>query len=215
MSLILAYDTETTGLPNWGAPSEDASQPHIVQLAAILIEEDTREELEVLNVIVKPDGWTIPAEVAAIHGITHERALAEGIPEDEALERFMALWQRCCEAGGGRLAHNESFDMRILRIALMRYVGQEQADAWKAGPAICTQTASTPICKLPPTAKMIAARRNHPKSPNLAEAYEFFTGQKLEGAHDALVDVTACIAVHWAITDGIRERVVLDDQAAA
>jgi DNA polymerase-3 subunit epsilon len=67
---------------------------------------------------------------------------------------------------------------------------------------------ATPIIKLPPTAKMVAAGRHHPKTPNLGEAYRFFTGHELEGAHSALVDVDACIACYYAMTD------VEDDKAA-
>jgi len=91
MKLALFFDTETSGLPLFSEPSEDPRQPHIVQLAAALVNLDTREVLEELNVIIKPDGWEIPDEVAVIHGITTERALAEGIPEIEALDRFLAL----------------------------------------------------------------------------------------------------------------------------
>lgn len=211
MSLILFFDTETTGLPDFKAPSEAPHQPHLTQVGAILVDEESREELEILDVLVKPDGWVIGDEAAALTGITMERALAEGIPEAEAVDRFMAMHARA----GGRIAFNENFDMRILRIALMRYRDQEQADAWKAAPALCAATAATPICKLPPTAKMIAARRTHPKTPKLSEAYEFFTGRQLEGAHSAIVDVRALMAVWWAIQDGVRERVTAVDQAAA
>ncbi|KVD80766.1 hypothetical protein WS62_25945 [Burkholderia sp. ABCPW 14] len=52
---------------------------------------------------------------------------------------------------------------------------------------------------LPPTEKMVRAGRNHAKSPNLAETYEFFTGKKLEGAHNAAVDLAACKAVYFGI----------------
>jgi DNA polymerase-3 subunit epsilon len=72
---------------------------------------------------------------------------------------------------------------------------------WKRGAAQCTQILSTPILKLPPTAKMIAARRNHHKSANLGEAFKHFTGQELVGAHSAMVDVQACIKVWFAIQD--------------
>lgn len=34
----IVYDTETTGLPLFSQPSEDPRQPHIVQLAAIVVD---------------------------------------------------------------------------------------------------------------------------------------------------------------------------------
>lgn len=46
---------------------------------------------------------------------------------------------------------------------------------------------------------MIAAGRRHHKSANLGEAYKHFTGNELAGAHNALVDVQACMAVYFAI----------------
>lgn len=197
MNLVLAYDTETTGLPDFKAPSEAAHQPHIVQLGALLIDLDSRKTIASMDVIVRPDGWTIPAEVATIHGITTEHAMDVGIPERTALEMFMALW-------GGRhlLGHNESFDRRILRIAQHRFaasVNDEQRDSWKASKAHCTQLLSTPILKLPPTAKMRAAGRFHSKSANLGEAYEFFMGRKLEDAHSAMADCRAALDVFFAI----------------
>jgi DNA polymerase-3 subunit epsilon len=53
---------------------------------------------------------------------------------------------------------------------------------------------------------MLAAGFTKNKSANLGEAYEFFTGKKLENAHSALADVDACITVFFAIRDGQRER---------
>lgn len=203
MKKILFYDTETSGLPLWSQPSEHPNQPRVVQLAGLLCNEETGEELQQMNMIVRPDGWTIPDQVAAVHGITTERALAEGLDAGHVLEHFLELWSEADRRGG----HNESFDMRMLRIEIMRSpvfsiraVGELSfADHWKQAPAYCTQTNSTKIVNLPPTPKMIAARRLGPKSPNLGEAYEFFTGQKLEGAHDAMNDVRACKAVYYGI----------------
>ena len=122
-----------------------------------------------------------------------------------AVGLFMELW----DVSDLRIGHNEKFDARILRIALMRHGTrpQEEADAWKAGAAECTQALSTPILKLPPTPKMIAAGRRHHKSANLGEAYRYFTGKTLEGAHSAMVDVQACLAVYRAIKSGQREAV--------
>ena len=200
---VLCYDTETSGLPLWNEPSEHPDQPRVVQLCAELFDDQSGVVYNALNFIIKPDGWTIPDEVAAVHGITTEIALAHGLPMRAVLPVFLSLWKQA----DIRLAHNESFDMRMVRIEIKRDHGfsEDFADKWKAAPAYCTQAKSSPILNLPPTEKMLAAGRKHAKSPNLGEAYEFFTGSKLENAHNAAVDVAACKAVYLAIKSGQRE----------
>lgn len=195
----LFYDTETSGLPLFNDPSEDPRQPHIVQLGARLVDLDTRKVISTIDVITEPAGWEIPEEVAAVHGITTEHAKAVGIPEVFALHVLARLWA----VAHVRIAHNETFDARIVRIGLKRYAEDDvlDPDVWKDGAAECTARMSTPILNLPPTAKMIAARRNHPKTPNLREAFKFFTGRDLEGAHSALVDVDACMTCYFAMKD--------------
>lgn len=201
MKPVLFYDTETSGLPLFDQPSEDPRQPHIVQLGALLVDLDSRKVISALDVIVRPDGWTIPDEVAAVHGITTEHAAAVGVAESMAVGMLMELWERA----EFRVAHNEPFDARILRIGLMRHESAKHADLWKAGAAECTAALATPILKIPPTAKMIRAGFNKFKTANLGEAFEFFTGRKLEGAHRAMVDCEACMQVYFAIKDGIAQ----------
>lgn len=195
MNLALFYDTETSGLPLFEQPSEDPRQPHIVQLGSCLVDLDSRKVISSLDVIVRPDGWTIPKDVCEVHGITTEHALAVGIAESLAIGLFMELW----EVADLRIAHNEQFDARILRIALMRFEDSQSADVWKAGAAECTQRLATPILKLPPTERMRAVGRNHFKSASLGEAYKHFTGRKHEDAHSAMADVRACMEVYFAI----------------
>lgn len=201
MNLITFYDLETTGLPMFSKPSEDPRQPHIVQLAAVLIDVDTRKHVSSMNVIVRPDGWVIPEDVSSIHGITTEIASDVGVSESMALGMFLSLWGEGKAIQRVRVAHNESFDARIIRIAALRYEDADLADQWKAARAECTARMSTPLCALPPTAKMRAAGRNHHKTPNLGEAYKYFTGRDLEGAHDAMVDVLACVDIYFGIID--------------
>jgi DNA polymerase-3 subunit epsilon len=196
MNLALFFDTETTGLPLFKEPSEHPAQPHIVQLGALLVDLDTRIVQSTIDLIVQPDGWEIPEEVAALHGITTERALEVGVPEDQALCMFMYLWRRASV----RIGHNETFDARIVRIGLMRHASPQEADIWKAGAAKCTQRIATPIMKLPPTEKMVAARMPGPKSANLREAYEHFIGKPLEDAHSAMADARGCMEVYFAAT---------------
>jgi DNA polymerase-3 subunit epsilon len=195
MKTALFYDTETTGLPLFNEPSEDPRQPHIIQLAAYLVNLDTWHTCASIDLTIRPEGWEIPDEVAAIHGINTELAMSVGIPESQALSIFLALWR----ITDYRIAHNEPFDARIIRIAAKRFPTETDPDDWKEGLAECTAKLATPIMKLPPTARMLAAKRNHPKIPTLTEAYEHFTNQKMENAHSAMADVKACLAVYRSI----------------
>ncbi len=194
---FLSYDTETTGLPLFKKPSEHPDQPHIVQLGARLIDIDTRRPGLTLDTIIRPDGWTIPDHVAAIHGIQTDRAAAEGVDEAVALAIFHEMWQRAAF----RLAYNESFDARIIRIGLMRHFGEAMADLWKEGDAKCSARMATPIVQMAPTDKMMAAGRFTAKMPKLAEAYRFFFNEDFDGAHSALADVDASTAIYHAILD--------------
>jgi DNA polymerase-3 subunit epsilon len=194
MKTAVFYDTETTGLPLFSEPSEDPRQPHIVQLAAVMVDLDTKQDLQCVDLIVRPDGWAISPEMTAIHGITQEMAMDLGVSEKTAIEALLDLVGTRL-----RVAHNESFDARIARIAAKRYLTDEIADLWKAGEAECTARLSTKICNLPPTEKMKAANRNTPKTPNLQEAYTHFFGKPFENAHSALADVMACRDVYFAV----------------
>lgn len=197
MTMALVYDTETSGLPNWREPSSDPNQPHIVQLAAALVDVDTQRTISSMDVIIRPGAWTIPEEIAAIHGITNGVAIVCGVDEIKAVMLFMDLW----EHADFRVAHNERFDARIIRIALMRYLqpGHRAHDLWQNGTAECTQRLATPIVGAPPTEKMLAANRTHHKTATLAESYRHFFGVEMEGAHTAMADVIACQRVFFAL----------------
>jgi len=184
MSLAIFFDSETTGLPAWKLPSGDPSQPHLVQIAALLVDTETRQVVEELDVIIRPDGWNIPDEVVTIHGITTAYALEHGIPEAKALERFLALHELAEE----RVAHVESFDMRIVRIAIKRYRDDAQADVWKAAPSQCT-------------GKLAKEALGLTKVPKLTEAHLQLVGQPMTGAHTAMGDTRACMAVFFACKD--------------
>lgn len=188
------FDTETTGIPLYKERSNDPKQPHLVQLACVIYDEEKQETESVLDVIIKPDGWVIPQETTDIHGITQEQAMDEGVPEAEVLEQFLHMI-----GDSPRVAHNESFDARLIRIAIKRYMTDELADIWKEGQRECTARLATKIVNLPPTAKMIAKNMNFPKTPTLAEAYEYFFAVEFKDMHSALADAMACKEVYYAI----------------
>jgi len=197
---MIAYDTETTGMPLWDQPSEDPRQPRIIQIAAELIDVDSRATLQQLQFIIKPNGWVISDEIATLTGIDQARAEREGVAIETVLPLFLALHDR---ASVGRVAHNERFDARMVRIEMMKagIYSEGQMEAWKTAASYDTCQQATKIVNLPPTAAMLAKNRKSPKPPNLQEAYEFFTGLTLQGAHDAGNDVLGCKAVYFGIQD--------------
>lgn len=199
MKLGLFYDTETTGFPLWREPSDHPGQPHLVQLAAHLVDMDTRNIIQSIDLIVRPDGWIIPPEVSEIHGITTEHAKEVGIREDTALDLFADFHDKCSV----RIAHNEPFDERIIRIAMIRHFddGENTADLYKSGKSECTMSMATPIVKCPPTAKMKAKNMGGYKKANMQEAYKHFFGENFDNAHSAIADVNACMKVYFAIQD--------------
>jgi DNA polymerase-3 subunit epsilon len=191
MNLGLFYDTETTGLPDWKNPSEEESQPHLVQLAALLADMDEKKIIQSMDVIIKPDGWEIPDEVSEVHGITSELAEMVGIPEEQALDMFLSLWD-----GRDRISHNKTFDQRIIRIATKRYCDEEIIEAWADKDSHhCTMLQAKPIMQLLPM------NRYGFKSPRLSEAYKFFTGNELENAHTAMADAQACLEIYFAMKE--------------
>lgn len=219
MKIALAFDTETTGLPNWSMPSDDPSQPRVMALAAQLFDDQNGLVLDEMDVLIKPDGWEIPELIANLTGITTEMCEATGVPMEQALGQFVEMWK----LADHRVAHNESFDMRMIRIEIMRHpfysmekVGDVSfADYWKKAPAYCTQGSSVKLINLPPTEKMIRAGRRTPKSPNLTEAYHFFTGKTLENAHSARADMEACKVVYFGIRAATGAPAAPEDQPQA
>ena len=188
----LFFDTETSGIPEWKIPSDDPSQPHIVQIGAELVDGDSAEILQSLDVIIRPDGWTISPELTAIHGISQEYALQHGIPEKEAVEALLGLRKEA----GLRVAHNATFDDRIVRIALKRFFDPlvpeseelKPSDIWKQGDKFCTCWGSRKAVGLG-------------KLPTLEEAYLALTGEILSGAHNAANDVRACRIIYFALKE--------------
>lgn len=177
--MILFFDTETTGKADMRSSPDAAHQPRIVQLAALLTD-DKGEEMASINLIIKPDGFTIPDEAASIHGITTEIANKYGVGEKVALHVF----DHFIIQSTLRVAHNIPFD------AFMLSRGSEIRSEILKKDRFCTMAAMTPVCKLP-------GRCGDYKWPRLQEAYQHAFGKPFEGAHDALADVRACKEIYF------------------
>ncbi|RBJ76452.1 hypothetical protein C3L29_031925 [Pseudomonas sp. MWU12-2534b] len=108
MKPILFYDTETNGLPLWSEPSDHPGQPHITQLAAELFDADSGRTLAFMDLMIEPDGWTIPPELEQLTGITTALAQRFGHSLKYALGTFITLWLEA----ELRFAHTYSFEQR-------------------------------------------------------------------------------------------------------
>lgn len=184
MSLILFYDTETTGFPKKGRPLEE--QPYVVQLAAEVWDEESRQVVHQLNVVLNWD-VDIPKEASDVHGWPTALTKRVGTSTGNALEFFIDLQEMCSL----RVGHNEQFDAQLVEIALQRTCAFN-LPLWKNRPSFCTMEAMRDVCKLPPTPKMRAAGFNNYKAPKLIEAYHHAFGKDFDGAHNAMADVQAC-----------------------
>ncbi|MFB3892370.1 MAG: exonuclease domain-containing protein [Phycisphaerae bacterium] len=185
---ILFFDTETSDMID-RRRGPGPHQPHIVQLAALLV--DAHEESS-LCTLVRPDGWTVAPGAQKVHGISTKRAAAEGVPLADAIAAFHDLARRAEML----VAHNIDFDRLVV---LSEYVRLGRISPGMSGPPnpfagkreFCTMRASTDLVRLPGPYGF--------KWPSLQEAYRHFTGRDLDKAHDALADVRACRAIYEAI----------------
>ncbi len=168
MKNILVFDTETTGFPKKGAPLE--AQPHLTELAMVLLDENFKMRWVWSNLVYTEA--EIPFELQEKIGITPELLEQYGIPLVKAADEFEVFLQEANVIAG----HNVNFDKQIMTIALER----AHCDQPNFPASFCTMKNTAPL---------------YGKWPKLGEAYEYFTGRKLEGAHSAMVDVLATIEV--------------------
>lgn len=189
---FLIFDVETTGLCDYKRPALAEGQPHICQLGAILTDGDGRVKAE-MNMLVKPEGWSIPQAATDIHGIAQADAEKYGLSIKGVLSVFRQLMARAEKL----VAHNVRFDLFMVQMEALRL----DMPLTLPGASVCTMRAAEPIVKLPRTQKMIAAGMDGYKAPSLQEAYRHFFGKDFEGAHDAMADVRACRDVFFRLQD--------------
>lgn len=193
---VLMFDCETTGLPAKGAKwdVDFAEFPNIVQLAWSVNEKER-------SYIIQPEGWEIPEASIEIHGITAERANAEGVPFADIIDEFLDD----CKNARLLVGHNIYFDTSIVKAMILRIMGREYYDA-KAEDALHKGKRIDTMMK---TIKFVGALYPNGKPgkfPKLEELYtKLFPGETFP-AHDALQDVKAlCRCVPKLVELGIIE----------
>lgn len=180
----LFFDTETTGLPkNYKAPYTDLDNwPRVVQLSWIISENG--EVAKESDNIIKVD-FPIPEASSKVHGITNEISTEKGRDINLVLAEILQDINSC-EA---IICHNLNFDLAILQSELVRADLNPVIDT----KMFCTMRSSVDYCKLPGNYGF--------KWPKLEELYDICFSEKLENAHDALVDVKATYRIFKKLHD--------------
>jgi DNA polymerase-3 subunit epsilon len=168
--IYLFIDTETTGV---------TPRDRIVSICCAFY--DSRgNNTSSMYALIKPEGFSIPSQATAIHGITTERAMREGFTLASTLATMNAeLRHRSPKILVG---HNFDFDRSMILREYGRLHRVEQLSAMKA---FCTMRGTATICRLP-------GKYGDYKWPKLDELHRHLFGKGLGDAHNARADVEAC-----------------------
>lgn len=179
--MYVAWDTETTGLPGTRVPPTLKNLHkydccRIVSLAAVKYSSRGRE-IASFHRIIKPEGYTVGA--TEVHGITHEHAVAHGVPFTKVFEEFI----RFVGPIETMVAHNSKFDEHVLTSEVLRLGRVPDFDKFDF---VCTNN----------------LHKEQEFGPiKLIDLYTKIFGHGFDGAHDALNDARACGEVYPRMRD--------------
>jgi len=170
---IAAFDLETTGV--------DVRSARIV--SACVAELDADGEVVARRDWLVDPGIEIPEGAAAIHGITTERARAEGSPAAVAVPEIVAAVREVLDRGVGLTVYNAAYDLSLLAHEAVRHGVEPIAE-----PA--------PVVDPLIIDKQVDRYRKGKRTLELAAAHY---GVALDDAHDAGADAIAAARVAQAI----------------
>ncbi|MFE9093448.1 3'-5' exonuclease [Streptomyces sp. NPDC007264] len=178
--LLIGFDLETTGT--------DPYEARIVTGAVIEVKDG--EPLGRRDWLADP-GVEIPADAVAVHGISNERAAAEGRPADRVADAIAEVLVAYWRTGVPVVAYNAAFDLTLLNAELRRH-GLPSLRERLGGPE------PAPVID-PYTIDRWADRYRRGKRNLEAVCAEY--GIVLDTAHDAGADALAAARLARAIAD--------------
>ena len=174
----IIVDTETAGLPASWSAQEDATSiwPRIVEIAWLVLDENDIK-ISSKEFIIKPEGFLIPKESTAIHGITNEKALTQGT----SIKLVMEVLEEDLRKSSLIIAHNIDFDYPVINCEFKRLnIGTKLNHLER----FCTMKSSTSFCNIEGPYGQ--------KWPSLQELYFKLFGRIFKEAHRASSDLNAC-----------------------
>ncbi|MEY9937700.1 exonuclease domain-containing protein [Streptacidiphilus sp. MAP5-3] len=188
---LVGFDLETTGT--------EPSRSRIV--SAALIEAKAGEPVRRRAWLADP-GVAIPAEATAVHGITTERAVAEGRPAIDVVAEVAAALVSYLRQGVPVVVYNAPFDLSLLAAELGRYdlPSLERQLGGAVGPVLDPLTVDRAVDKY---------RKGSRSLENACALY----GVELAEAHEAGSDALAAVRVALALGEWYPDRVGAVDPA--
>ncbi|MEU1800814.1 exonuclease domain-containing protein [Streptomyces sp. NPDC019937] len=175
LNRMCGYDLETTGL--------DPETARIV--TACVVQVGGNQPTQSANWLSDVDGEEIPAEAARIHGVTTERARAEGADLREVVETLLAALSQVVLSGVPIVAMNARYDVTVLDREARRY-----------GMTPLTERLGDDLRVVDPFVidkQMDRYRPGKRTLTHLCQHYEV----RLDGAHSADADAIAACRVAW------------------
>ncbi|MDI3419325.1 3'-5' exonuclease [Streptomyces luteolus] len=176
--LLIGFDLETTGT--------DPREARIVTGA--LIEVKGGESMGRREWLADP-GVPIPQEAVDVHGISNERARAEGRPADQVADELARALTGYWQSGVPVVAYNAAFDLTLLSAELHRYGLPSMRDRLggiEPAPVIDPYTIDRSVDR-------------YRKGKRNLEAVCSVYGVRLDSAHDATADALAAARLASAI----------------
>ena len=176
---LVCFDTETTGL--------DVQKDHIIQLSLVKFDTETWQTIDQRDWYILPEGdFTIPAEAEAVHHISRQFLLDNGVSLRDIYPEFIAFTNGC-----DILSYNgNNYDAPILHYNLERLGLPFDFDNRTWYDALTLERIHM-AGKIDPE----TGERYH---CNLTASYTRYYGHPFEGAHNSLDDVLATIQVFRA-----------------
>ncbi|MGG8410507.1 3'-5' exonuclease [Streptomyces sp. 12297] len=179
--VLAGFDLETTG-----------TEPREARIVtAAVVEVDPGGAVVRRTLWLADPGIAIPEQAAAIHGISTERAVADGRPAAEVADEVAATLAGLWDRGIPVVAYNAAFDLTLLSAELRRHGLPALAD--RTG----TAGAGTGPVVDPLTIDRAVDRYRRGKRTLEAACREY--GVVLSDAHDAGADALAAVEVARAI----------------
>ncbi len=163
-SRMLSFDLETT--------SANPFEARIVTAALVRIDDSGASATEQLA----DPGVDIPAEAAAVHGITTEKARAEGRDHEEVLRETVAAIKKGWDDGLTLVVFNAAYDLTVLR----RLTGDFTVTGPVYDPFLIDKVRD----------------RYRKGKRNLGAMCEHY-GVRIDNAHEATADAYAAARVAW------------------